>query len=453
MFADVMIYPRYARRHYAQVRENADALLARELGTRQLAASIFNYTVGSGIFALPAFAVAQLGTAAPLAWFTCMLVIGLVVLCFAEAGSRVSMTGGPYAYVEVALGPFVGFVAGVLLFVVGLGAGAAVTTIFVGSVLKLIPGAPAWVASVVMVLVILTMVFINVRGVKSGARVIEVVTVLKLIPLLAFVIIGAFFIEPANLTIEHVPPMSSVLGTAGIVIFAFSGVESALTPSGEVRTPARTVPRAAFLALGAATALYLAIQWVALGIKGLSLANDSIAPLADAASVFGGPVARTVMIVGAIISTFGYLSSNVLSIPRCLFAFGRDGFIPRVFSAVHAVHRTPHIAIVTYGVGLAVFALSGTFAQLAVLSNLAALVLYFLCAIAVWVLRKRDVRTDGKPFVLPGGPLIPIATCLAIAWLFYETVGVREWIALGIVMLVALILYGIRRSRSARVPS
>jgi amino acid transporter len=443
------VNPTQAAAPPARATENADALLVRDLGVRQLAASIFNYTVGSGIFALPAFAVAQLGAGAPFAWLVCMLVIGLVVLCFAEAGSRVSVTGGPYAYVEVALGPFVGFVAGVLLFVVGLAAGAAVTTIFVGSVLKLLPGAPADLGPVLIVLVITTMVVINVRGVKSGARVIEVVTVLKLIPLLGFVLLGVFFVEPSNLKVEDVPPLSSILSTAGIVIFAFSGVESALTPSGEVRAPARTVPRAAFLALGAATLLYLAIQWVALGIMGASLANEKIAPLAEAASVFGGPTARTVMIVGATISTFGYLSSNVLSIPRCLFAFGRDGFVPRVFSAVHVTHRTPHIAIMTYGVGLVVFALSGTFEQLAVLSNLSALLLYFLCAIAVWVLRKRGVRTEGEPFVLPGGPLIPIATGLAIVWLFYATVGPRELLALGGVVLVALILYAIRRWRFA----
>jgi amino acid transporter len=212
------------------------------------------------------------------------------------------------------------------------------------------------------------------------------------------------------------------------------------------------VPRAAFLALGAATLLYLAIQWVALGIKGLALSNDRIAPLADAASVIGGSTASTVMIAGATISTFGFLSANVLSIPRCLFAFGRDGFIPRIFSSVHESQRTPHVAIMTYGVALVLFALSGTFEQLAVLSNLAALVLYFLCAIAVWVLRKRDVRTDGEPFVLPGGPLIPIAAAIAIVWLFYATVGRRELIGLGGAVLAAIILYAVRRLRFARVP-
>jgi APA family basic amino acid/polyamine antiporter len=134
----------------------------------------------------------------------------------------------------------------------------------------------------------------------------------------------------------------------------------------------------------------------------------------------------------------------VLSIPRCLFAFGRDGFIPGVFSAVHPATRTPHVAIAVYGVLLVALALSGTFQQLAVLSNLSALVLYFLCAIAVWVLRLRGVRGEGEPFVLPGGPLIPIAACIAIAWLFYETATLREIIALGIVVLIALVLYGVR---------
>ena len=105
--------------------ENPDALLTRALGTRQLAAGIFNYTVGSGIFALPAIAMGMLGPAAPTAYLVCAILIGLVVLCFAEAGSRVAATGGPYAYVEVALGPFVGFLGGALNYVTQLTATAA----------------------------------------------------------------------------------------------------------------------------------------------------------------------------------------------------------------------------------------------------------------------------------------------------------------------------------------
>jgi amino acid transporter len=432
---------------------NPDALLSRELGTRQLAATIFNYTVGSGIFVLPAFAVLQLGTAPPLAYVACAIIIGLVVLCFAEAGSRVSATGGPYAYVEAALGPFVGFVAGCLVLATGTSAAGAVASVVARSILSLVPDAPGWVTPLFILLLVSMLVAINYRGVKTGARVIEGITVAKLLPLLAFVGIGVFFIEPANLAWSAVPDMSAVLGTAGIVIFAFSGIEGSLIPSGEVKNPSKTVPRAAFIALGSATLLYLAIQFVALGIMGTDLANDRTTPLASAAGAIAGPTARTILVVGAVVSMFGYLSANVLSEPRGLFAFSRDGFLPGIFSSVHPQFHTPHVAILVYGVVVAIIALSGTYETLAVFANLAALSLYFLCAIAAYVLRKRDVRTDGEPFLAPGGALVPIAACLSLAWLFYETVTRKQFLWLVGVLAVIVALYAVRALRLKLSPT
>ena len=426
---------------------NPDALLTRELGTRQLAATIFNYTVGSGIFVLPAFAVLQLGTAAPLAYVACAIIIGLVVMCFAEAGSRVSATGGPYVYVETALGPMWGFVAGCLVLATGTSAAAAVASVLAEIILTLTPTSPVWVSRAVIVLLVTALVTINYRGVRTGARVIEAVTVAKLLPLLAFVAIGVFFIEPANLVWTAVPEASAVLSTAGIVIFAFSGIEGSLMPSGEVKNPAKTVPRAAFLALGAATLLYLAIQFVALGIMGTDLALDDRTPLASAADAIVGPMGRTILVVGAAISMFGYLSANVLSEPRGLFAMSRDGFLPRILKSVHPTFHSPHKAIVIYGVIVASIALSGTFEPLAIFANLAALTLYFLCAIAAYMLRKKDVRTDGEPYLMPGGALVPFATCLALFWLFCETVTTKQFLALVAVLAVVFALYGLRAWR------
>jgi amino acid transporter len=426
---------------------NPDALLSRELGVRQLAANVFNYTVGSGIFVLPAFAVLKLGSAAPLAYVTCAIVIGLVVLCFAEAGSRVAATGGPYAYVETALGPMFGFVAGCLVLSTGTSAAAAVSSVLARSILALFPNLPGWVTPIMILALVATLVAINVRGVRTGARVIEAATIAKLLPLLVFVVIGAFFIVPANLAWTAVPSISTILSTSGVVIFAFSGIEGSLVPSGEVKNPARTVPRAVFLALGAATLLYLAIQFVALGIQGLELANESTTPLANAAGAVVGPVGRTILIVGAVISMFGYLSANVLSEPRGLFAFSRDGFLPRALAAVHPKFHTPHVAILLYGGIVGIIALSGTFEQLAVFANLAALMLYFLCAIAAWILRRRNVRTDGEPFQAPGGALVPIAACVSLAWIFYETVRMKQFIALVLVLALIFALYGLRAWR------
>ena len=166
---------------------NPDALLSRELGTRQLAANIFNYTVGSGIFALPAFAVLHLGAAAPLAYLACAVVIGLCVLCFAEAGSRVAASGGPYAYVEAALGPMAGFVTGCLVLSAGTSVAAAVSSLVARSILALFPALPEWVTPVLIVALVSALVAINLRGVRTGAIVIEAMTIAKLLPLLAFV--------------------------------------------------------------------------------------------------------------------------------------------------------------------------------------------------------------------------------------------------------------------------
>ncbi len=429
---------------------NPDALLSRALGTRQLAANIFNFTVGSGIFVLPAFAVLQLGTAAPLAYLACVVVMGFVVLCFAEAGSRVAATGGPYAYVESALGPMLGFLAGCLVLSTGTSSAAAVASALASSILALFPDAPRWMEWVVIVALGATLVAINLRGVRAGARVIEAITVAKLAPLLAFVAIGLFFVEPSNLAWTDVPDPSAILSTAGVVLFAFAGIEGSLLPSGEVKHPARTVPRAAFLALGAATLLYLAVQFVALGIQGTELAHERVTPLANAAGAIVGPIGRVVIIVGAAISMFGYLSANVLSEPRGFFALSRDGFLPRVFAAVHAKFHTPYVAIIAYGGLVVAIAVSGTFEQLAIFANLAALTLYFLCAIAVWVLRRRDVRTDGEPFLAPGGAFVPVAACVSIAWMFYETVQPHQLVWLAALLSLGLVLYSVQGWRSKK---
>lgn len=421
-----------------------DRLLVRALGLRELTAHVFNYTVGSGIFVLPAIAVAQLGSAAPLAYLACALVMACVVLVFMEAGSRVTRTGGPYAYVEAGLGPFPGFLTGVMLAVAQAAAGGAIAALLGQTAARLLglDGGP-WPAVLTVALVV-GLVWVNVRGLRLGARLVEWSTAAKLVPLLFFVVVGAWFVDPANLRIEPWPAAAEVAATSGVLIFAFLGIESALMPSGEVRDPARTVPRAVLLALLAATLLYLAIQLVALGVVGPLLGADTVAPLASAASLFAGDAGATLMLAGATISMLGWVTGAVLAAPRTLFALGRDGFLPRRFASVHPSHRTPHVAIVAYGVLVAVISLSGTFAQLAVIANLATLTVFVLSAVAVLALRRRDVRTDVPPIVIPGGPLVPALTCVLIAWIAWQTATVREGLAFAAVCAVAVAAYAWR---------
>jgi amino acid transporter len=427
-----------------------DRLLVRELGLRQLTAHIFNYTVGSGIFVLPAIVAAQLGTAAPVAYLACAAVMAFVVLIFAEAGSRVMATGGPYAYIEVGLGPYVGLVAGILLNVAQIASGGAIVALLGQTAARLLglghaPWPFALTASLVAVLV-----FANVRGLRFGARIVEWSTAAKLVPLLFFVLVGAWFITPSNLRIEAWPAASQLAASTGMLIFAFVGVESALMPTGEVRDPVRTVPLATMLALGAATLLYLAVQAVATGLLGPALAQDNVAPLASAAGTFAGDAGASLLLAGATISMLGWVTGAILAAPRTLFAMARDGSLPRWLAAVHPRHHTPYAAILTYGALVLAVSASGTFAQLAVLASMSVLGVYVLGALAVLALRRKNVRTDRPPLLVPGGPLVPVITFVLIGWIALQTATRKEAIAFASVWVLSLLIHVGRKVCAAR---
>lgn len=413
-----------------------------------------NVTVGGGIFRLPASVAGSLGAAAPLAYLVCAAAMGLIVLCFAEAGSRVALTGGPYAYVEVAFGPFVGFLSGVLLWLVGTFALAAVATLLADALAGLLGGVTTLGAggrAALLAGVLGVLAAVNVAGVRQGARLNTIATVAKLLPLALVVVGGAFLVHPAHLAVAAAPAPGALARSAVVLVFAFAGVESALVPSGEVRDPARTVPRALALAMGAVTVLYLALQFVAQGVLGAALAT-SPAPLAAVAErVFGAP-GRGLLLVGAAVSMFGYVSGMTLAVPRALFAFARDGLLPRALGAVHPRHRTPHVAIWTQTAVVWLLAATGTFERLAVLANVSTLVLYAACCVAAWALWRRDVRTPGAgPVRVPFHPAVPWLAVAVIAGIL-TSVTLREWAVVVGVLAAAAVGY-VATGRGRRVPA
>ena len=424
--------------------EKVDHQLIRAIGIPGLTANIVNSTIGAGIFVLPALVAKGLGPAAPLAFVCCAIAMMLFVTCFAIAGSRVSLTGGLYAYVEVAFGRYVGFLAGVLYGITALGAVAGVVNVLVNSIAIVAPflGNPV-MRIVVMLVVYGSLVGINIRGVRGGAGAVTVVTFAKLLPLLLFISVGIFFIHPANIGWSAWPSSKSLGDSVILLIFAFVGIEVALIPSGEVKNPARTVPRAAYLALVLTTIIYITIQLVAQGTLGSDLANYKDAPLAEAAAKFLGNIGRTTLLAGATISAFGFVTSDILSSPRMIFAFGRDGALPAWFARVHPRYRSPHVAIVTYALLAFALSVSGTFEQLAVLSNVAVLLMYLLCCAACWFLIKRGIRADGQSFNFPGMKIMPALAIIAIIWILAHAT-LWEFEVNGILLALASIVYLMR---------
>jgi amino acid transporter len=405
--------------------------LERVIGVAGLGCNAVNCIVGSGIFGLPAIAAAMLGPAAFLAYLLCAVLIGLVGLCFAEAGSRVASGGGLYGYATESFGPVVGGIAGTLLWVANsVAASAAVANLLLDTLVLKLPAAGGGATRFALLTVLyIWLAVVNVRGTRAGARLSGVLAAVKIAPLVVLVVAGAFVLHASNLQTFQMPALSRIGQTAVLVFFAFMGVEGALNISGEVANPSRTVPRAIFLALTLTAALYIGLQTVAQGVLGDGLPGAS-APLVAIATAILGPWGTGLLFATTILSTAGFLAADMMGSPRIFAALADRNQLPRVLAAVHPRFKTPAVAIGVYALVCATVAWSGSFRQLIVASSSGTLMLYLICCLGLLRLRARHVANFGPPFRVPGGAFVPLAASAIILWLL----ATLSWAELGAAM-------------------
>ena len=390
--------------------------LRRVIGPWGLGAAIFNTVVGAGIFVLPAALAREAGADAPWAYLGCTLIMGCVALCFAAAGSRTPTSGGPYGYVEAAFGPFAGFMVGLMVWLGSVLAAAGITAGIadtLGAAAPLLAGPVARTALIVAILA--GLVATNLAGAAIGARLVAGLTLVKLAPLVLLLLAGALSARSAATPLAA-PAGAGGLGDAMLLaIFAFQGMETALGVSGEVREPARNVPRGLLGAMVAVAVLYIGLQLTAQRLLGAALAT-SPTPLAAAAAAAWTPLGP-VLLAGGVASMLGYLASDVLSAPRTLFAFGRAGVLPGVFQRTSARTGAPTVAIVTHAALAGVLASTGGFVQLATLSALAIVGVYILGCLAAVLLQRRGVARAGPPLVVPWLLAPALAGSAGMVWL------------------------------------
>jgi amino acid transporter len=418
--------------------------LERVIGVGGVAFTSFNCIVGVGIFALPALVASLLGTASILAYGACLVLIALVGLCFAEAGSRVPASGGMYAYAEAAFGPVAGGVSGVLMvFGNSVGSSAALARFFLDTLGNTWPVFAHPVAGIALLaLIYVVLASVNIWGTRDSSRLTVVIGIVKLVPLIALVTAGVFAIKPANLAWSGLPPGGKIGEAALILVFAFIGVESGLNVSGETRNPTRTIPRAIALALGMVAVLYIGLQMSAQGVLGSALATSS-SPLVDTANaIFGSSIAR-LFVALTLFSAGGYLVADMLSSPRIFYALAQVGHLPRWMGYVHPRRHTPAAGIILYAAFVVIVTASGTFRQIAVLAVAGTLLLYLITCLAVLRLRAKGTAATGSPFVAPGGAVVPLLASGIIVWLL-STLAWRELITTAVFVGVATALYAIR---------
>ncbi len=416
---------------------------------RALALTAMNTTVGAGIFGLPALVAADMGSSAPIGYIVTALLFFCIVLCFAEAGSRVSTAGGLYAYSNAAFGPFVGSFVGTLLwFANGALSNAAVAVLMVNGLSLAFPalGQPLG-RNITLIVVYTSLAFINIRGLKLGLRVTEGITVLKLLPLILLAVVGLITLQWSQIPVPQLPSTGQLGRGIVLLTFTFMGIETALSPSAEIRDPTRVVPRGLALALLGVTLLYFSLQLVAQGALGDGLATAIDAPLAATAGVVLGGWGKVLMLAAGVVCMAGVLPGDMLCTPRVLYAMGRDRLLPARLGKVHPRFNTPAAAIITYCAVCAVLALSGTFKALAILAAAGTLVMYLATAIAVLVLRKREVNIGKPPFIIPGGPVVPLLAAAAIVAVL-STLAWRELAAIGVMLAASSVPFVWRRLTS-----
>lgn len=419
------------------------AHLDRAIGPWALGANAVNLTVGAGIFALPAAVAAILGPAAILAYLLCAALIMCVLACFAEVGSRTRRSGGAVAYIEDAFGPLAGFLAWVLLIVLyEPAADAAIAVVVIDSLTGLLPTLDGPATRVALLFVMFGgLVAVNVRGIRQGLGLSVATTVAKLVPLVLLAVVGAFSIRGANLAWHGMPAVGD-FGTAALTLFfAFGGIETALTPSGEVRDPARTVPRGVLGAVVAVVALYLALQVVSQGVLGDTLATQTEAPLAATAGIVMGGAGRAMVLAGATIAGFGAIAADYVCSPRAFIPVAERGLLPRSLASVHPRFRTPWVAIVVYGVIGFSLAVSGGFAALAVLAGVALLLIYLGVCLAALRMRYTRPVVPGT-FRAPGGPAAAVLGSMTVVWLLAHS-GTREAVEAAAVVAAAVLYYAL----------
>jgi basic amino acid/polyamine antiporter, APA family len=415
----------------------SDDSLRRVIGPAGLAASIVNIVVGGSIFVLPAVLARELGSAAPAAYLTGAVVMGLVTLAFAAAGRKTVRSGGPYAYVESAFGRYPGFLAGLLTWLAVVFACAAVAAALVDSLSTVAPVLQRpLVRSAALLLLFAVLALANVRGVRAGTRLASAAAVAKSAGLLLFVLLAARYVRAENLDWSW-PTDAGGLGRATVLtMFALAGMEVPLCAGGEIRDPARTVPRALAGALVFVVLLYVTIHLVAQGALGPDLASSQ-APLADALAK-GGSGGRALLLTVGAISMFGYLAGDTLGASRILFAFGRDGLLPRRLAAVHPVTRAPHVAVVVHALAAALLAMTGSFAVLAPIASVAIIVVYLGCCAAAWA-------STGERRL---GAVVPALAIAGLVWVASYSTG-TEFLAVGAALLVGSLVYLVARRITA----
>jgi amino acid transporter len=384
--------------------------LVRVMGRWTVTALVINAILGSSIFGLPSVIARSLGPASPWAWIIGAAGNAVIIACFAEVASRFTQAGGAYLYAREALGRLPAILVGWLAYLTRVSAVAAGANLFTVNLAEFFPGVERETARIAALTVLLgVFATVNYRGARGGARLSNVFTVGKLVPLAVFVVAGVAFMAMHSAAVPAAPPPPSATGRDWLqalllIGFAYGGFDGAMFAMGEAKEPRRDAPFALGTAIVFLTVLYTGVQ--VLVNAALADPGASDRPLAAAARVFLGPPGGALLAAAALLSVVGFLSANFLNGPRLTFALSEHRDAPAILGKIHPRFRTPNVSIVAFAALVWALAAYGNFQWNATLSAVTRLFIYGSTCLALIVLRR--TQPGGAWLTIPGGPALAI---------------------------------------------
>ena len=468
---------------------DAEHGLKRSLGPWALTAMGIGAIIGTGIFVLTGVASAtRAGPAITISFVVAGITSAFAALCYAEVATKIPIAGSAYTYAYATFGELLAWIIGWdLVLEYGLGAatvsigwsgyfvnllqslGIAVPQALVHSPFDVTPG----IVNLPAAIIILIITALLVRGTRESGLVNAVIVAIKLTIVLFFLVIGVGHVDPAN---YHLPPgtatgaggyfpfgWNGVFGGAAFIFFAYIGFDAVSTSAEEAQNPQRDLPFGILMSLAVCTVLYIAVVAILDGMVPFNQLNVA-SPVAFAMIHAGLPWAAFVISVGAIAGLTTVLLVMMFGQSRIMFAMSRDRLIPRGFTAIHPVWRTPVFSTVFFGILIALAAAFTPIDVVGSLTNMGTLAAFVLVSIALPVLRARHPELRGG-FTVPFGPyVIPaLSAVTALALIFYLRFGSKEawgiplpwlgfvvWLAIGLAIYLG---YGRRRSALATTRS
>ncbi len=458
--------------------------LRRILGPVGLTSLGVGAIIGTGIFVLTGIAAHdKAGPALVLSFSVAGLACVFAALCYAEFASMVPVAGSAYTYAFATLGEMFAWIIGWDLILEYAVSSATVAhgwshyfQNFIGIFGFKIPfwmsRAPfdyspdlgklistGTIIDLPAALITFIVTFILIKGIRESAGFNALMVSIKLVIVLFVIVVGAFYINPANWT-PFAPfgytgvsffgktilgqtgmggePLGVIAGAA-MIFFAYIGFDSVSTHSEEAKNPSKDVPIGIIVSLVVCTVLYIAVAIVLTGMVPYNQINID-APVADAFMRVGLPWAQFLIAIGALTGITSVLLVMMLSQPRVLLAISRDGLLPaKFFGAIHEKFRTPWKSTILTGIFVALMAALLPLRILAELVNIGTLLAFVIVCSAVLIMRVTHPNAH-RPFRVPFVPVIPILGILICLLLMFSLPS-ENWLRLFVWLLIGFVIY------------